>query len=83
MIAGGVGWVLVSLVRETYAPAILRKRAAKRREETGDERYWSRYDDEEKFWPLLKVNLSRPFVMTVTEPILCVTRDLSLHRDRD
>ena len=70
MIVAGVGWIAVSSIRETYAPAILRKRAAKKRKETDDERWWSRYDEKKEFWPLLKVNLSRPFVMTFTEPIL-------------
>ncbi|KAK3678984.1 hypothetical protein LTR78_001437 [Recurvomyces mirabilis] len=70
VIVASVAWIVVSLVKETYAPAILRKRAAKKRKETNDERWWSRYDDKEELWPLLKLNLSRPFVMTVTEPIL-------------
>lgn len=65
----GVAWTVVSLIPETYAPAILRKRAAKKRKETGDDRYWSRYDEKAKLWELLKINLSRPFIMTVTEPI--------------
>ena len=69
MIVAGLAWGLVSLIKETYAPAILRKRAQRKRKETGDERWWSRYDEKLKFWPLLKVNLSRPFIMTVTEPI--------------
>jgi len=69
-IVSGVAWVFVSLIPETYAPAILRKRAARKRKETGDDRYWSRYDEAQAFWPLLRVNLSRPFTMTVTEPIL-------------
>lgn len=69
MIGASVAWATTSLIKETYAPAILRSRAKKRRKETGDDRYWSRYDDKLKFWPLLKINLSRPFVMTVTEPI--------------
>ena len=71
---GSVAWVFVTCIRETYAPAILRKRAAAKRKETGDERWYSRYDDKQNFFPLLKVNLSRPFVMTVTEPILYVFR---------
>jgi MFS family permease len=70
VIVSAAGWVLVSLIQETYGPAILRARATKKRKETGDERYWSRYDDKQDFLPLLKVNLSRPFVLTVTEPIL-------------
>ncbi|TKX20853.1 MFS transporter-like protein 128 [Elsinoe australis] len=70
MILSGVALIVVSSVPETYAPTILRKRAAKKRKETGDDRWYCRYDDKKSFWPLLKVNLSRPFVMTFTEPIL-------------
>lgn len=66
---------MVSMIKETYAPAILRKRARQCRKETGDERYRSRYDDKTRFWPLLKENMSRPFVMAVTEPI-CIFWDV-------
>ncbi|KAK5112729.1 hypothetical protein LTR62_003827 [Meristemomyces frigidus] len=75
VIVASVAWLVVSCVKETYAPAILRKRAAKKRKETNDERWWSRYDDKEEFLPLLRINLSRPFHMTVTEPI-CIFWDL-------
>lgn len=77
VIAGTTGWIVVGMVKETYGPAILRKRAAKKRKETGDERWWSRYDDKESLLPLLKVNLSRPFVLTVTEPIWYVVLERS------
>ncbi|KAF2157274.1 MFS general substrate transporter [Myriangium duriaei CBS 260.36] len=70
LIVSGAAWLIVSSVPETYAPAILRAKAAKKRKETDDERWWSRYDEKKSFWPLLKLNLSRPFVMTATEPIL-------------
>ncbi len=40
-----------------------------RRKETGEERYWSRYDQRLSFIELMKVNLSRPFVMAIKEPI--------------
>ncbi|KAL0259748.1 hypothetical protein SLS55_005488 [Diplodia seriata] len=69
MCCSGASLVLMLFVKETYAPTLLRKRAAKRREETGNPRWWCRYDDKTAFWPLLKTNLSRPFVMAVTEPI--------------
>ncbi|KAK3657841.1 hypothetical protein LTR56_002220 [Elasticomyces elasticus] len=75
VIVASAAWIIVSLIPETYAPAILRKRAAKKRKETGDDRWFSRYDDKEEFWPLLRINLSRPFVMTVTEPI-CIFWDI-------
>ncbi|KAK3714466.1 hypothetical protein LTR37_007772 [Vermiconidia calcicola] len=75
IIGASVAWVTTSLIKETYPPAILRKRAAKRRKESDDERWYSRYDEKMEFWPLLRLNLSRPFVMTVTEPI-CLFWDL-------
>lgn len=70
VIFGGVAWVTMSLIKESYAPTILRKRAAQRRRETGDERWWCRYDQKMSIMQALKVNLSRPFVLTFTEPIL-------------
>lgn len=69
MILSSVSFFLVLSIRETYAPAILRKRAAAMRKETGDDRWRSRYDEKKEFLPLLKINLSRPFVLMVTEPI--------------
>jgi MFS family permease len=44
LIFSGVAWGMCACVKETYAPIILQRKAAKRREETGDERWWSRYD---------------------------------------
>jgi MFS family permease len=44
MIFSGVGWIMCSMVKETYAPALLQRKAAKIRKETGDDRWWSRYD---------------------------------------
>ena len=69
MIISGLALLFMVLLKETYAPALLRKKAKLRRKEQDDDRYWSRYDSKIKFWPLLKVNLSRPFVMIFTEPI--------------
>jgi hypothetical protein len=69
MILAGVAFAFVAIVKETYGPTILRKRAAMMRKETGDPRWWSRFDEKKAFLPLLKVNLSRPFVLMVTEPI--------------
>lgn len=44
MIFSGLGWIMCSLVKETYAPVLLQRKAAKIREETGDDRWWCRYD---------------------------------------
>lgn len=91
MIFSAVGWIMCASIQETYAPAILKRKAAQRRKETGDDRWWCRYDQKlsskltsrtmhseietDKLNPLavfeiLKINLSRPFVLTFTEPIL-------------
>ncbi|KAI4766404.1 MFS general substrate transporter [Aureobasidium sp. EXF-3400] len=75
MILAGVAFAFVAVVKETYGPTILRKRAARLRKETGDPRWWSRFDEKKAFLPLLKVNLSRPFVLMVTEPI-CIFWDV-------
>ena len=40
MMIAAVGWVFVCILKETYAPALLKKKAKLRRKETGDERYW-------------------------------------------
>jgi multidrug resistance protein len=69
MIGAGLALCMILSFKETYAPAILRSKAKKKRKETGEEKWYSRYDEKKEFWPLLKVNLSRPFIMTVTEPI--------------
>lgn len=77
MIISGVAFIFMCMLKETYAPALLRKKAELRRKEQDDNRYWSRYDNKIKFWPLLKVNLSRPFVMVFTEPVSTLSEQLS------
>ncbi|CAI6342574.1 unnamed protein product [Periconia digitata] len=69
MIGAGASWILIYFIGETYAPALLRAKAAKKRKETGEERWYSRYDDKKAFWALLRENLTRPFAMSVQEPI--------------
>jgi multidrug resistance protein len=69
MIWGGVSFVFLVLLQETYAPVLLQRRAKKMRKENDDERYWSRYDIRVGFWELMRINLRRPFVMALTEPI--------------
>ena len=72
MILGGLAFFVVGSIDETYTPALLRRRAAKKRLETGNPKWWSVYDTQLRFLPLLKVNVSRPFVMMLTEPIWLV-----------
>ena len=77
MIISGVAFIFMCTLKETYAPALLRKKAKLRRKKEDDNRYWSRYDNKINFWPLLKVNLSRPFVMVFTEPVSTIPEPLS------
>ncbi|KLU84756.1 hypothetical protein MAPG_03792 [Magnaporthiopsis poae ATCC 64411] len=71
LILAGVTVVLMATVKETYAPVILQAKAARRRKETDDDRWWSRYDERKMSKAdLVKLNLGRPFVLAFTEPIL-------------
>ncbi|AEO68050.1 uncharacterized protein THITE_11301, partial [Thermothielavioides terrestris NRRL 8126] len=70
LILAGVAVLMLALVKETYAPALLKKKAARMRKETGDDRWWCRHDQRISTLELLKINLSRPFVLAATEPIL-------------
>jgi MFS family permease len=45
MIFSGVGWIMCASIKETYAPVLLQRKAAKMRKETGDDRWWCRYDN--------------------------------------
>ncbi|KIV82321.1 hypothetical protein, variant [Exophiala sideris] len=69
MIWAGVASVLLFLMKETYSPVLLQNKAKKLRREESDERYWSRYDIRVGFFQLMRINLSRPFIMMVKEPI--------------
>lgn len=70
LILAGAAIFLMLTVKETYAPAVLKAKAARMRKETGDDRYWCRYDQKISIVKLLKTNLSRPFILSFTEPIL-------------
>ncbi|RAH51503.1 MFS transporter [Aspergillus brunneoviolaceus CBS 621.78] len=68
--AGAVG-ILVGLVPETYAPVILKRRAARLRSETGNPHIIT---EQEQHKPSLKeivrTSLIRPITMILTEPVL-------------
>ncbi|TWU78141.1 hypothetical protein ED733_007453 [Metarhizium rileyi] len=70
LILAGLAIALMCTVRETYAPKIVQRKAARLRKQMDDPRYWCQYDQKVSTVRLLKVNLSRPFVLFATEPIL-------------
>ncbi len=69
-------WITLSLlVPETYAPVLLRKRARKLSELTG-ELYVSKLDLQRRHTSTasqLKVALSRPWILLFREPIVALT----------
>ncbi|RAH69675.1 MFS transporter [Aspergillus aculeatinus CBS 121060] len=65
----GVSDVALFLFKETYEPAILRARTRKQQEQTGDLRWWCRYDSPKVGWDLVRSHLVRPIIMAVCEPI--------------
>ncbi|OGE57808.1 hypothetical protein PENARI_c001G02537 [Penicillium arizonense] len=69
LILSAIALVFAILLKETYAPTLLQKKAARLRKESGESRWWCRYDQKAGLYEILKLNLSRPFVMAVTEPI--------------
>lgn len=70
LILTGAAVLIMATVRETYVPQILKQKAARRRRDEEDERYWCQYDSRKPTVELMRVNLSRPFVLSFTEPIL-------------
>ncbi|KAL4917692.1 major facilitator superfamily domain-containing protein [Aspergillus aurantiobrunneus] len=59
------------LLRETYAPKVLRKRAKKLRAETGDESYQTEVERQnKKLSETLRSALIRPFRLLTTQPIV-------------
>ena len=70
LILGGLAVLIMTTVKETYAPAILQRKAAQTRKELDDDRWWCRYDAKISKLHLLRVNLNRPFVLSLNEPIL-------------
>ncbi|WVR03029.1 hypothetical protein IAU60_000018 [Kwoniella sp. DSM 27419] len=71
MISAAVVWAFTLLIPETFAPALLKRRAKQLRAETGDESFVTEQQVFRK--PLNEIvieTLVRPFEMLATEPIL-------------
>ncbi|PWW76716.1 MFS general substrate transporter [Tuber magnatum] len=65
-------------IPETYTPVLMRQKAERKRKETGNDRYMSRFchkDGDVALWRLVRTNLQRPLIMLFTEPI-CIFWDL-------
>ncbi|ODV81755.1 MFS general substrate transporter [Suhomyces tanzawaensis NRRL Y-17324] len=71
MAFAGVMWIIIIILPETYAPAILKKRAKKLRKETGNQNIMT----EQEAHPLtlkqlINDNLIRPLRFIIEEPVL-------------
>lgn len=63
--------VLIGLIPETYAPIILKRRAARLRKETGDDNIITEQEKTKlTFNEIVKTSLIRPITMILTEPVL-------------
>lgn len=72
LILSGICWLLLAFtVPETYAPALLDKRAKKLRKETGESKYVTEKDlDTRPFGERLRIILIRPLQLLFLEPIV-------------
>lgn len=74
MAFAGVMWIIASLIPETYAPVILRKRAVKLRKETGNPKIMTEQEAQgTSFSEVVRTCLLRPLYFAVTEPVLVAT----------
>lgn len=80
LIIAGVSVAFFFTLKETYAPEVLKRKAARLRKETDDPRWWCQYDQKVSSLHLFRINLSRPFVLFVTEPILWFINIWCVHR---
>lgn len=71
MAFAGVMWIMVSLMPETYAPVILKRRAKKLRKETGNDKIMTEQEATPlSFKEMVNECLIRPLKFVVTEPLL-------------
>lgn len=74
MAFAGVMWIVASLIPETYAPVILKRRAMKLRKETGNPKIMTEQEAQGiSFKEMMSACLLRPLYFAVTEPVLDLT----------
>ena len=71
MIFAGATFILICTLPETFAPVLLKRRAQKLRDETGDENIATEQElFKASLADIIQESFVRPFAMLVTEPIL-------------
>lgn len=62
---------IITIVPETFAPALLKKKAARLRKQTGDDRYYAPLERADKnVIRLIKTSCTRPIILLISEPML-------------
>jgi hypothetical protein len=62
--------MLLRIESATYAPVLLQKKAAQRRKETGDDAYYTEFDNHDSITTILGHAFVRPFRLLFTQPII-------------
>ncbi|KZF25352.1 MFS general substrate transporter [Xylona heveae TC161] len=70
IVAGVVQIIGLWFLRETYAPVLLKTRAARLRRETGNGGLYTAFDSEKKLAKVLGSAMIRPFRLLATQPII-------------
>ncbi|CCC70846.1 hypothetical protein NCAS_0F03620 [Naumovozyma castellii] len=74
MAFAGVMWIISSAIPETYAPVILKRRAAKLRKETGNPKIMTEQEAQGiTFNEMMSACVIRPLKFSITEPVLFMT----------
>ncbi|CAI4062535.1 hypothetical protein SKDZ_07G3810 [Saccharomyces kudriavzevii ZP591] len=74
MAFAGVMWIIASAIPETYAPVILKRKAARLRKETGNPKIMTEQEAQGiSMGEMMKACLLRPLYFAVTEPVLVAT----------
>ncbi|EJS43641.1 tpo2p [Saccharomyces arboricola H-6] len=74
MAFAGVMWIIASAIPETYAPVILKKKAARLRKETGNPKIMTEQEAQGiSMSEMMRACLLRPLYFAVTEPVLVAT----------
>ncbi|AJR77229.1 Tpo2p [Saccharomyces cerevisiae YJM195] len=74
MAFAGVMWIISSAIPETYAPVILKRKAARLRKETGNPKIMTEQEAQGvSMSEMMRACLLRPLYFAITEPVLVAT----------
>lgn len=68
LILGGLAFLMMLTIRETYVPELVRRKTKQLRSQTKDQRWWCQHDGKESALDSAKVKICRPIILFFTEP---------------